>query len=131
MCDKIPTASERFIIAITLHFARGQIDRTVEVTDVAIPQQLVLQHGAQRRRDRHRELERHFVADQPLHHGNQRQISFGDGFEEPVFLEKLFVLRVPDERQMRVKNERERTGGHCRFQNDDCRLWKDDAVAQS
>ena len=69
--------------------------------------------------------------DQPLHHRDERKVRFGDGLEEPVFLEKLFVLRVPHERQMRVKNEREVTGSHCRFQNNDCRLSKDDAVAQS
>ena len=41
---------------------------------------------------------------------DERKIGFGDGFEEPLFLEKFFVLRVAHERQVRVKNEREVTG---------------------
>ena len=42
-----------------------------------------------------------------LHHAQERQVGFGDGFEEPIFLEKIFVLRMPDKRQMRVEDERE------------------------
>jgi hypothetical protein len=34
-------------------------------------------------------------------------VGFGDGFEEPVFLEKFFVLRMPDEREMSVEDEGE------------------------
>ena len=69
---------------------------------------------------RHRELERHSITNQPLHHGNQRQISFGNGLEKPVFLEKLFMLRVANEWQVRVKNERKAAGRHFGFRNADC-----------
>ena len=71
---------------------------------VAAAQQLVLQHRAERRRDRHRQLERHAIAQQPLHHRDERDVGFGDRFEEPVFLEELVVLRMAHERQVRVKN---------------------------
>jgi hypothetical protein len=37
-----------------------------------------------------------------VHHLKQRDVAFGDGLEEPIFLEKLVVLRMPDERQVRV-----------------------------
>jgi hypothetical protein len=107
------------------------VNQPIEVPNVTLPQELILQHRAECGRDRHGQLERHLVADQPLHHFEQRDVAFGDRLEEPVFLEKLVVLRMPNERQVRVKNEREVTGRHCRFQNDDCRLSKDDAVAQS
>jgi hypothetical protein len=40
----------------------------------------------------------------------QRNVSLGDRLEEPVFLEEMLVLRMPDERQVRVENEREVTG---------------------
>src|SRR5205085_2349457 len=90
------------------------------MSDVALTQKFVLQHRAQRWRERHRELERNVVVHQSLHHLQQRNVSFGDRLEEPVFLEKMFVLRMPDERQMGVKNEREMI--HCKFQTSNCRL---------
>ena len=44
---------------------------------------------------------------QPFHDLQQRHVGFGDGLEEPAFLQKLFVLRMPHERQVRVEDERE------------------------
>src|ERR1700736_99269 len=82
---------------------------------VALTQQLVLEHRAKRRRERHGELEWDAVVHQPLHHAQQRDVGLGDGLEKPIFLEKPFVLRMPNERQMRVENDRERTGGHFRI----------------
>ena len=74
---------------------------------VALAQKLVLQHRAQGRRERHGEFERHIVVHQPLHHLQKRDVRLGDGLEEPIFLEKMLVLGVPNERQVRVQNERE------------------------
>ena len=51
--------------------------------------------------------------DQPLHHPEKRDVSFGDSLEEPLFLKKLLVLGMPNKRQMRVEDERERAGRHC------------------
>ena len=51
-------------------------------------------------------------ADEPLHHPKQREVAFRYRLEKPVFLEKLVMLRMPDERQVRVKDKREVTGGH-------------------
>ncbi len=45
--------------------------------------------------------------DQPAHHAEQRKVGLGDGFEEPVLLEKILVLGMPDERQMGVEDESE------------------------
>ena len=36
---------------------------------------------------------------EPLHHSQQRNVSLGDRFEEPLFLKKMLVLRMPNERQ--------------------------------
>ncbi len=47
---------------------------------------------------------------QPAQQAEEREVGLGDGFEEPVFLKKVVVFRVPDERQMRVEDERERGG---------------------
>src|SRR6266403_2553966 len=75
--------------------------------DVAPAQKLVLQHRAQGWGERHREFKRNAVVHELLHHLQQRNVSFSDRFKEPVFLEKMLVLRMPNERQVRVKNERE------------------------
>src|SRR5437660_8254721 len=78
--------------------------------DVALAQKFVLQHRAQRWGERHREFKRNAVVQEPLHHLQQRNISFGDRLEEPVFLEKMLVFGMPNEWQVRVQNEREVTG---------------------
>ena len=82
------------------------------MADVALAQKLVLQHRAQRRRERHGELERHVVVRESLHHLQERDVSLGDGFEEPIFLEKMFVLRMPNEWQVRVEDKREMAVAH-------------------
>src|ERR1700746_983195 len=75
--------------------------------DVPLAQKFVLQHRAQRWGERHRELERNVVIREPLHHLQERDVSFGDRLKEPVFLEEMLVLRMPNERQVRVKDKRE------------------------
>ena len=82
--------------------------------DIAFAQEIVLQHRAQGGRERHRELERNVVVHQPSHHLQERDVSFGDRLEQPVFFQKMFMFRMPNERQVGVKNEREVTS-HCRF----------------
>ena len=117
---KLRKSLESFVSLIAFDFAGSQIDRAVEVTHITLEKQLILQHGAEGRGNRHGQLERHRIARQPLHHADQRQVRFRDGLEEPVFLEKLVVLGMPHEWQMRVKNERERAGRHCGFRIADC-----------
>ena len=75
------------------------------MAQVSLLEQLVAQHRAERRSERHREPEGDALVRQSPHHAQQRQVGFGDGFEEPIFLEKILVLRMPDERQMRVEEE--------------------------
>src|ERR1700730_1684788 len=89
---------------------------------VTLAKQLVLQHCAERRRERHGKLKRHMLIDQALHHAHQWDITLRYCFEEPVFFQKMFVLGMANERQMRAKNERERTGRHCGFRSADSDL---------
>ena len=98
------------IVLVALDFLRGEIDQALEVAEIALLQQLVAQHRAEGRGERQREPEVDAFVDQPPHHAQEREISFGDGLEEPVFLEEILVFRVPNERQMRVEDERERPG---------------------
>ena len=77
------------------------------MSHVALAEQFVLQHRAQGWRERHGHLERHLVVPKPLHHLQQRNVAFSDCLEEPIFLEEMLMLRMPNERQVRVQNERE------------------------
>src|SRR5437762_4846019 len=95
------------LVEVTFSLAQREIDQKIYMPDVALAQKFVLQHRAQRWGERHREFERNLVVREPLHHSQQRDVSFGDRLEEPVFLEEVLVLRMPNERQVRVKNKRE------------------------
>src|ERR1043165_2837907 len=74
---------------------------------VALTKQLVLQHCAERRRDRHGQLEAHTFIDQALHHAQQWDVTLSHRFEEPVFFEEMLMFRMTNEWKMRVENERE------------------------
>src|SRR5438093_10677092 len=80
----------------------------------ALQQDIVLQHHTHVRSERHSEYERSVDINQPSHHLQDRDVSFGDRLEQPVFFQKMFMFRMPNERQVGVKNEREVTS-HCRF----------------
>ncbi len=92
-------------------FLVGQFDPLVHAPHITLLQKLVAQHRGQRRRDRHGEPEIATVVDQPVHHVDQRNVGLRDRFVEPIFFEEFVVLGVPDEREMRVKNESEITLG--------------------
>ena len=74
---------------------------------VPLGKQLVLQHYAERRSDRHGQLKRHMFIDQALHHAQQWDVTLGHRLEEPVFFEEMLMFRVTNEWKMRVENERE------------------------
>ena len=97
------------MFAIPPLFARSEIDQIIEMPHVTLAQKLILKHRAKRWRERHGELEWHIVTHQTLHHAKQRNVTFCDCLKKPVFLEEMFMLRMTDERKMRVENEREVT----------------------
>src|SRR6266487_7118149 len=82
---------------------------------VTLAKQLVLQHCAERRCERHGKLKRHMLIDQALHDAHQRDITLRYCFEEPVFFQKMLVLRMANEWKVCVKNYSEITGRHCGF----------------
>ena len=90
------------MFTISRSFARSKVDQKIQVSDVTLAQQLVLKHCAERRRNRHREFKRHQIVDESLHHVQQRDVRFGDRLKQPIFLEELLVLRMTNERKMRV-----------------------------
>src|SRR4029077_6131283 len=86
---------------------------------VTLAKQLVPQHRAERRRERHGKLKRHMLIDQALHHAHQRHITLRYCFEEPIFFQKMLVLGMANEWKVCVKNESERTGRHYGFRTAD------------
>ncbi len=79
------------------------------MSHITLAQKLVLEHGAESRRDRHCEPECHSVVYQSLHHKQQRNVRLGYRLKEPVFFEEMLVLGVSDEGKVRVQNKREIT----------------------
>ena len=98
---------ERLVPMRAMRFFLRQINQPVEVPDVAVLQQRIDQHRAQRRCERECQARVHAVPFPAFHHLQQRDVGFRDGFEQPGFLQKFLVLRMPDERQMRVEDEGE------------------------
>src|SRR5216684_5665521 len=76
---------------------------------VAVLQKRIEQHGAERRAERERQARLHPAVQPAIHDLDERQVGFGDGLEEPVLLQKMLVLRMPDKRQMGVEDEGEVT----------------------
>ena len=98
------------MFSVSLSFARGEIDQKIEMPHVALTKQLILQHRAERRRDRDGKLKRHMLINQALHHAQQWDVTLGYRLEEPAFFEEMLMFRMTNEWKMRVKNERERPG---------------------
>jgi hypothetical protein len=95
------------MFAISLLFTRRKIDQKLKVPDVTIAQKLILEHRGKRRRNRHREFERHSIVHESLHHAKQRNVGLGDRLKKPLFLEEMLVLRMANEGEMRVQDEGE------------------------
>src|SRR5262249_1301117 len=119
---KVRELAELRMFAVSLLFARGEIDQQIEVPHVTLTQEPILKHCAKRRRDRRGQLERHTLIDQAVHHAHQRDITLRYCLEEPVFFKKMLMFRMTNERQVRVKYERDRTGTHCGFRSAECGL---------
>ena len=86
-----------------MNLALRQLNQAVQVPDVAILQHRVQQHGAQGRRNRERQADLHPVVMPAFHDLQQREVSLGDGFKEPVLLQEFLLFRMAHERQMRVQ----------------------------
>lgn len=92
------------MLAISRSFARSKVNQKIQMSDVALAQQLVLKHRAERWRNRHREFKRHTIVDESLHHAQQWDVCFGNRFKQPLFLEEMLVFRMTNEWKMGVKN---------------------------
>ncbi len=86
-------------------FLFRQFDEAVQVPFITPAQQRVEQHRAQGGRERKCQRRAHAVAAPAFERLQQRQVGFRDGFKQPGFLQKLFVLGMPHKRQVRVQHQ--------------------------
>ena len=86
-------------------FFLRQLAQPVQVPDIAAAEQIVSQHGDQGRSKHHGEPKIDPVMDEPLHNPEQRDVALRYGLVKPGLLEKVFVLGMPHEREMRVENK--------------------------
>ena len=88
-----------------MRFLLRQFDQAIEMPHVAVLQQRVEQHRTERWRERERQARLHALAQPVVHDLDERDITLRHGLEKPVLLQKLFVVRMPDKRQVRVQDE--------------------------
>src|SRR5262249_29859488 len=90
----------------------GELDQTVEVTGVALLQEVVREHRDERCGERDGAAIRDAVGDETLEHLHQRQGGSGDALVEPLFFHHRRILGMPHERQVSMEHEREVSRGH-------------------
>ncbi len=91
-------------------FFRGEREKIFEVAFVARSKKRVGEHLAERGRDGQGEARRDALVAQLAKDGDERQVDFGDRFEEPVLFEEFGVLGVAHEGEMRVEDKAEVAG---------------------
>jgi hypothetical protein len=89
-------------------FALKQSAEAIEMPEITTTQQRIAQHGAQGWRDRQSDFETNASPKEALQHLQQWHVALANRLEKPAFFVKEFVLRMPDEWQVCVKNEGER-----------------------
>jgi hypothetical protein len=88
-------------------FLVGQFQQAFKMPHVAVLQERVQQHRAERGRERERQARLHALREPAFHHLHQREVSLRDRLEQPRLLQKAVVLRVPHKGQVRMEHESE------------------------
>ena len=91
-------------------FFFGQLDETFQVAHIPVLQQRVQPHRAEGGRQRQSQARFDAVPLPPLQHLQQRDVTFCDRLEQPVFLQKPVMFRMANKGQVRVQDERKVTG---------------------
>ena len=83
----------------------GKLDQPADMTEIALLEQRIGEHGDEGRRQAHGEAEIHAVVHQSVEYVDKRNVGLGDRLVQPVFFEKPVVLGVAHIRQMAVQNQ--------------------------
>src|SRR5581483_7436028 len=84
----------------------GEAKHEIEMADAALAKERIFHHVRQRRRDGQRQFERRAFRTQFVEELDERNVRFGDGLEEPAFLQKAVILGMTHVGQMSVQNEK-------------------------
>ena len=87
---------------------RRQPDEAGEVRFEAVAEEPVVEHADERLREREGDAAGDAIAVEPLQHFDERQVGLEDGLKEPVLLEVVGVLGVPNEGEVGVEDNLER-----------------------
>src|SRR5262249_23500527 len=90
----------------------AQLDEPRQMSDIALLQERIGQHLAQRRREPESYSSLYPVLETGAQDVKQREGCLADRLKQPVFFEELGVLGVTHKRQMRVKNDGEQSVWH-------------------
>lgn len=94
------------------NFFFRQFQQLLQMAQITRLQQFVAQHGDQGRRQGQGQPVVCPVPLQPVQNLDQRNIAFGNGFEQPALFKKTAVLRMPDKGKMRMQYDAEKSFLH-------------------
>src|ERR1700688_1549063 len=86
-------------------FAFRERDCAIDVHEIALAQQSIIEHRAERRRERHGEPERNTIANQTFKYLPEWQIRFRNRLEQPIFFQEVGVFWMSNKWQMGVENK--------------------------
>jgi len=86
---------------------RRELDEPGEVAFEAVAEERIVEHADERLREREGKAAGDAIAVESLQHFDERQVGLEDSLEEPVLLEVVGVLGVPNEGEVGVEDNLE------------------------
>ena len=108
-------ASEMIEIGLALgaiDFRFRERDRPVQIFQIALSKQRIIEHGAERGRHGHGQAEANAVARQSFENLPEGDIGLGNGLEKPIFLQEIWILRMPYKGEVGMQQECEIAFSH-------------------
>jgi hypothetical protein len=103
---------QRGLARVAADVARRQVLEAREPVLETRPDQIVVQHRDQSRRERQCDPSARAAIGTPLEHPEERQIALDQRLDEPALLERILVLGMAHVRKVRVQQDREVAGRH-------------------
>jgi hypothetical protein len=100
---------ERGLLRVAVDVARGQILEAGEPVRETAPDQIVVQHRDQGRRERKGDPPSRAAIGASLEDAEEREIALEQRLDEPALLERILVLRMAHIRKVRMEHDRKET----------------------
>ncbi len=107
------------VAARALDFALRERLEAAQRGDEPVAKQRIAEHGEERRREGDGDGAARAPLGPRLQHAKQGQVAFDQRLHQPALLERVAVLRMADEGEMRVQHEREEPRGRAPFRRHD------------